>query len=154
MHGDQNDGIVRDLRMATVHLEQRRELRYRVLIEIEISGINPKGEPFHERTVTRNVSEWGCGFMTSIELKENDMVALRVASRDAGESVHARQTLFQVRRVTREGDGWMVGAWKMESGNVWGADLEKIAGPEEGDPESRKGGSAQGGEQREEDTDR
>jgi len=138
MPGEQNDGIVRDLRMASVHLEQRRELRYRVPIEIEISGINPTGEPFHERTVTRNVSEWGCGFVTSIELKENDMVALRVASRDAGESVHARQTLFQVRRVAREGDGWMVGAWKMESGNVWGADLEKIAEPMEGDPESRK----------------
>jgi hypothetical protein len=138
MPGDQNDGIGRDLRMATVHLEQRRELRYRVPLEIEISGINPKAEPFHERTVTRNVSDWGCEFMTSIKLKENDMVALRVASRDAGESVHARQTLFQVRRVTREKDGWLVGAWKMESGNVWGADLEKIAEPMDGDPESRK----------------
>ena len=154
MPGEQNDGIARDLRMATVHLEQRRELRFRVPIEIEISGINPNAEPFHERTVTRNVSEWGCGFTTSIELKENDMVALRVSSRDAGESVHARQTLFQVRRVTREGDGWLVGAWKMESGNVWGADLEKIAGPEEGDLESREGGSAPGGEQRKKDTDR
>jgi hypothetical protein len=154
MPADQNDGIARDLRMATVHLEQRRELRYRVPIEIEISGISPTGEPFHERTVTRNVSEWGCGFVTSIELKENDMVALRVASRDTEESVHARQTLFQVRRVTREKDGWLVGAWKMESGNVWGADLEKIAEPVEGDLESREGGSTQAGEQRKDDADR
>jgi len=154
MPGEQDDGIVRDLRMATVHLEQRRELRYKVPIAIEISGINPNGEPFHERTITRNVSEWGCGFVISIELKESDMVALRVASRETGESVHARQTLFQVRRITREKDGWLVGAWKMESGNVWGADLEKIAEPVEGDLQSRQEGSAQGREQRKEDTDR
>jgi hypothetical protein len=137
MPGQQNDGIAWDLRMATVHLQRRRELRYRVPIEIEISGIKPNGEAFHERTFTRNVSEWGCGFVTSIEMKEDDMIALRVASRDAEETTQARQSLFQVRRVTPEKDRWLVGAWKMDTGNVWGMDLEKMAEPEGGEIESR-----------------
>jgi hypothetical protein len=153
MPGERNDGIAWDLRMATVHLEQRRELRYPVPIEIEVSGSDQRGEVFHERTFTRNVSEWGCGFVTCVELKPDDIVAVRVASRDAGESAEARQSLFQVRRVSREENGWLVGAWKMDSGNVWGADLEKMAEPQEDKLESRTGESARSGEQQRKDAD-
>jgi hypothetical protein len=43
----------------------------------------------------------------------------------------ARQSLFQIVRVNREADGWSVGAWKVDSENFWGADIEKIIKREE-----------------------
>lgn len=146
MPGEEKDNKERDVRMATAHLSERRESRYTVPIEIEISGVTQSGEVFHERTFTRDVSQWGCGFVTTVDLKADDMIALRVASRESGESVHARQSLFQVRRVSREDEGWLVGAWKMDSGDVWGADLKKIAKTEEGGLESRKEESAEDGD--------
>jgi len=143
----------RDLRMATAHLRQQRETRYTVPIEIEISGIAQNGEVFHERMFTRDVSEWGCGFVTSVELKTDNIIALRVASRDAAESARARQSLFQVRGVLPEEHGWLVGARKMDDGNVWGADLEKIAKPVEGALKAGKDWGAESGEPLPEDAD-
>jgi len=154
MPEEHKDSTERDMRMATAHLQERREARYTVPIEIEISGVTQSGEVFHERLITRDVSEWGCGFVATVELKADDMIALRVASGDAGESVHARQSLFQVRRVAREGEGWLVGAWKMDNGDVWGADLAKIAKPEVGGLESRKEWSAENGESEARDAER
>jgi hypothetical protein len=55
--------------MATAHLKERREVRYDVALEIEVSGIDQDGQAFHERTVTRDVSEWGCGFLVNTERK-------------------------------------------------------------------------------------
>jgi hypothetical protein len=73
--------------MASAHLSERREMRYEVPIEIEISGLDRKGLVFHERTLTRNVSEWGCGFTTLVELKVDDIIALRVFCPEVEESL-------------------------------------------------------------------
>lgn len=138
MPGHVKDGKGQDVRMASAHLRERREVRYIVPIAIEVSGISGTGEIFHERTFTSNVSEWGCGFLLPVELKPEDIIALRVARPDARESAQARQTLFQVVRVTRGDGGWLVGAWKMGSENPWGAELGTVAKSEEGDLEARK----------------
>jgi hypothetical protein len=111
----------RDSRMATVHLHERREARYSVPIAIEVSGISREGQPFHERTFTLDVSQWGCGFKIPVELKKDDIVALRVLPANA-EAVPSAKSLFQVVRVTPEDDGWVVGAWKMDDEKVWGAE--------------------------------
>jgi hypothetical protein len=136
-----NDRKLRDLHMASIHLQERREVRYAVAIDIEVSGIDQDGEAFHERTTTRNVSEWGCGFLLSVELKPDDIVALRIAS-SKNEFAGRPQSLFQVLRVMPEEGRWLVGAWKVDEGNVWGVDLEKVAKAAAGTRESRKEGSS------------
>jgi hypothetical protein len=119
----------RDSRMATVHLHERREARYSVPIAIEVSGISPEGQPFHERTFTLDVSQWGCGFKIPVELKKDDIVALRVVPESSkaapltmSSAISSAKSLFQVVRVTPEDDGWVVGAWKMDDEKVWSAE--------------------------------
>jgi hypothetical protein len=132
MPGQGNDDKVTDVRMLMTHKGERREVRYAVPIEIEVSGIDPNGAVFHEPTSTRNVSQWGCAFLLSIELKTDDIVSVCVASPDIGKFGPALQSLFQAVRVTHEEDGWLVGGWKIDSGDVQGTDLEKIAKGKEG----------------------
>jgi|SRR5580704_6663707 hypothetical protein len=124
--------------MATAHLQQRRERRFAVAIEIEATGIDRNGQVFHERTITKDVSEWGCGFLLHVELRQDDMLQLRATIQGAGGSTQTHQRLFQVRRVMREGDAWLVGAWKMDEGSMWGVELEKTAAPDLAELESRK----------------
>jgi hypothetical protein len=78
---------------------------------------------------------------------------VRLASADKEESEPARQSLFQVVRVTREEHGWLVGTWKMENKDVWGANLKKIDNHEEGALESGKEGTAKGVERLRKDKD-
>jgi hypothetical protein len=132
--------------LASAHLQERREARHQARIEIEVSGIDPNGQMFQEQTVTTNVSEWGCGFMLSIELKPGDIVVVRVKATDQGEG--PRQAMFQVMRAQHEESGWAVGAWKLKSGNIWGAQLEKLGKPEESSPSARKAGTDDFGNRR------
>jgi hypothetical protein len=140
--------------MASAHLEERREQRYTVPIAIEVSGIDRSGEVFRERTFTSNISEWGCGFLLSVELKADEMIALGVTSKLPEKPAQARQSLFQVRHVERHEGGWLVGAWKMDSEDVWGAKLEKIGQPNESTLESRQRRTAKRREQTRKDADR
>jgi hypothetical protein len=153
MPGQRNDDKVTDPRMAMAHQGERREVRYEVPIEIEVSGIDPNGAVFHEPTFTRNVSQWGRAFLLSIELKADDIVSVCVASTDTGEFGPAQRSLFQVVRVTQEEVGWLVGAWKIDSGDIRGADLEKIAKHEAGALLSREGRTAKRAERRRKDVD-
>jgi hypothetical protein len=119
--------------------EKRKEQRFELSIAIEVSGIDRNGEVFHIRTFTRDVSRWGCRFLMSVEVKTDDIVALRVISSPAeGSAAQTQQSLFQVLHVNREKDGWLVGAWKMDDEDVWGIDLEQATRTEEGFSKSRK----------------
>ena len=115
------------LQKSMGRLEDRRSVRFDVPIEIEVSGIDQNNHVFHELTCTQNVSEWGCAFLLSFELKVHDIVALRVTSPDAAKFATVRQSPFQVLRVTREKDRWVVGAWKVDNGDVWGVNFEQIS---------------------------
>jgi hypothetical protein len=127
MPGKQKDDQPSGLHKAIGSLDDRRDVRFEVPIEIEVSGIDQSNQVFHEMTCTKNVSEWGCAFLLSFELKVHDIVALRVTSNEASEFEAARQSPFQILRVTREKDRWLVGAWKVDNGDVWGANLEQIS---------------------------
>jgi hypothetical protein len=113
--------------MASAHLQERREVRYEVPIEVEISGLDRTGQVFRERTFTKDVSEWGCGFTSSVELKVDDIVAVSLVAPGTTEPDSPPASLFQVVRVSPKEGGWLVGAWKMNREKMWGAYLEKIA---------------------------
>ena len=130
-------GSAREQQMAADHLLERREPRYAINIEIAVSGIDQNGEVFHERTVTTNVSEWGCAFLLAVEPSENDILALQVISSDKSARGSPPETMFQVMHAIREGDVWFVGAWKIDAGDVWGSALETVAEPEKAELHSR-----------------
>jgi hypothetical protein len=108
-------------------LEDRRDARFEVPIEIEVTGFDQNNQVFHELTSTENVSEWGCAFLLSAELKPDDIVSLRVTSAEAAEFEASHQSPFQIMRVRREKDRWLVGAYKVDNGAIWGVNLEQIA---------------------------
>jgi len=87
--------------------------------------------------MTRDISSWGCGFLTSVELKPDDILAIRPIS-NSDPQAPTRKSVFQVRRVSREGSGWLVGAWKIDQEDVWGATLESRLNPHTGTLEQRK----------------
>jgi hypothetical protein len=143
-----------ELSMATVHLKERREIRYDVALEIEVSGIGQDAQAFHERTVTRDVSEWGCGFLVSTEMKVDDMIAIRMSSPDREGASPRPQCFYQVLRVKREGNRWLVGAWKMGGSDIWGSDLPRAAQSEGLGQEARKEEPIQGENPPRKDSDR
>jgi hypothetical protein len=123
-------GTATESQMAAAHLLERREPRYALNIEIGVSGIDQNGDVFHERTVTTNVSEWGCAFLLSVELRKDDILALHVVYSDKAQRNSPPEAMFQVMRVIPEGDQWFVGTWKMDAEDVWGSALETAADPE------------------------
>ena len=132
-----------DTKMATVHSSERREERFALPFEIAVSGINGEGEAFHITVQTRNVSEWGCGFLSPMELKKNDIIAIRVVTPEGPGALQRPPIRFQVVRVEREAEGWDVGAWKMEADDAWGIELEKLTQPQGGGAALRKHGAGE-----------
>ena len=130
-----------DAQMATLHKKERREERFALPFEIEVAGIDGGGEAFHIKIATRNVSLWGCGFVSPIELRKDDIVAIHVAAPEGPGAMERPPIRFQVVRVEREVDGWAIGAWKMETDDAWGVELEKIAQPQGGELAQRRGGA-------------
>lgn len=138
MTSDQNEKNIARTYLASSHMQERREPRYDAKIDIEVSGIDQTRNIIHERTVTTNISEWGCGFTLPIEVKLGDILLVRVTSAHTENAGPARQAMFQVVRVAREEDGWLVGAWKMDSIDVWGGHLEELGRLEQSRLEARK----------------
>lgn len=138
MGRDRKQGVVPHTYLASAHLQERREPRYKASVEIEVSGIHQNGEVFRERTVTRDLSEWGCGFLLSFELKADDIILVCVIPAETGTLDQARQALFQVVCVVSEGDRWLVGVWKVENSDLRGVSLEKFGKPEDVSREARK----------------
>ena len=128
----------RDAEMASAHRSERREERFALPFEIEVSGIDCEGAVFHATVQTRNVSRWGCGFVSPIELRKDDIVAVRVASPEEAGAMKRPTIRFQVVRVERETGGWGVGAWKMDQDDMWGIELDKLAQPQGGGTMLRK----------------
>lgn len=134
----QGDVKLPDAGMASFHESERREERFALPFPIEVSGINGDGEVFHVTVQTRNVSHWGCGFLSPIEMKKNDIVAIRVAAAKGVGVIERPPIRFQVVRADREERGWAIGAWKMESDDAWGVELETMAQPQSGDAVLRR----------------
>lgn len=128
---------LQDTEMASVHASERRETRFALAVEIEVSGINTEGQLFRLRTQTRNVSEWGCEFLSPIEMKKDDIIAVRVVAPEGSEAT-GKTARFQVVRVEQEGGGWAVGTWKMDFDDIWGLEAKKAEKLTEASVEPRK----------------
>ena len=129
-----------DAQMATLHKSERREERFALPFAIEVAGIDGEGEAFHIMVETKNASLWGCGFVSPIELRKDDIVAIHVAAPEGPGAMERPPIRFQVVRAERE-RGWSIGAWKMDSDDAWGVELGKIAEPQGGDLTQRGGGA-------------
>jgi len=134
MSEKEKDERVSDRVMASTHLRERREVRCALAVPIFVNGVDRLGQVFHERTVTTDVSTWGCGFRISVELKADDIVALQGAS--AEEGTPRKQSFFQVMRVNKDAECWIVGAWKVDGEKFWDADVEETLKREEKAQES------------------
>ena len=104
--------------MATGHLSERMEPRYAINFQIEVSDIDRMGQVFRIRTLTQNASKWGCGFTSPVELKKDNIVAIRAIPEDRTAPLRD-PVFFRIVRVQAEGDNWQIGAWKMADCNVW-----------------------------------
>jgi len=58
--------------------ERRRGRRARLVLPIEVSGIDEAEGIFCERTFTNDISEKGCSFHVSHSLEPGDMVAIKL----------------------------------------------------------------------------
>lgn len=102
-------------------LDPARGQRYAVQIPIEVSGFNLLARFFTESSETSNVSERGCRFCLHTEIAPRDVLAVRVLNRRTNGGQDAAPVLFQVVRVKRNADQWVVGALKLQSEEPWPA---------------------------------
>lgn len=129
-------------KMASVHMDHRREERYAATIPIDVTGVCQDGTPFYERTTTTNMSEWGCGFSLPMEISVDAIVALRVVGQEGEGAVEP--ILFQVVRAKSDGKTWEIGAWKLGEGHLLRRDVAKLGKPLDGTEKLRAQGGANG----------
>ena len=103
---------------------KRRKDRWReprILFDagIEVTGIDVRGHPFRERSKTRDVSEWGCGFYSSARLERHALVAIRVLGNPAHCFPEVQPVMFMVSHTRQEGDVWVTGASKIQPERLW-----------------------------------
>ncbi|HKT48166.1 MAG TPA: PilZ domain-containing protein [Candidatus Acidoferrales bacterium] len=122
--------------MASVHCGERREERFAICLEIEVSGTKD-GEVFHEPAKTEDISRWGCSFVLGMRLKKDDIVVIRLKESGGRHREEPLQAIFQIVRVEADGQRWRVGAWKLEDVNIWGIKLPGDNEPKEAQLESR-----------------
>jgi hypothetical protein len=107
-------------------LEPVREKRYDMRLAVEICGFNLLGRFFTERSETSNVSDGGCRFALRTEITQDSILALRVVSPSKNRGQDAGPVLFQVVRLERGLNQWMVGALKLQSEELWPASLKEL----------------------------
>jgi len=101
--------------------ERRRGRRARLVLPIEVSGIDEAEEIFCERTFTNDISEKGCSFHVSHSLEPGDMVAIKLLAGPDPHSPENKPLLFQICWIAHEKYGWMVGVLKLHGENFWPA---------------------------------
>lgn len=102
-------------------LEPVREERRPLQIPVEVCGFNLRGRFFSERSETSNVSVGGCKFCLRTQIVPDAIVALRVVSGHKRGGQGTSPVLFQVVRVERDSNQWVVGAIKLQSDELWPA---------------------------------
>ncbi len=99
--------------------DRRRERRIPLAFSIEVSGFDQGGRFFTARTVTTDISESGCRFGLKVQVDRGAVVAMKLVNRESSRAFPERPLLFQVARVSQEGDGWVVGAVKLQPESLW-----------------------------------
>ncbi len=117
--------------------DRRRERRLNLSYPIEIFGFDAANHYFTEHSVTENVSHGGCLFRLKTQVNPKTVLAIRVVSRETKQPQGYKPILFLVAWVKKEGNGWAVGASKLQPENLW-----QIAVPERASPSEKDSGTA------------
>src|SRR5207245_11623189 len=81
--------------------ERRRGRRARLVLPIEVSGIDEAEGISCERTFTNDISEKGCSFHVSHSLEPGDMAAIKVLAGPDPHSHGNKHTMFPVSVVAQ-----------------------------------------------------
>lgn len=100
-------------------LDRRSEKRIALVFPIRVQGLAPGDGFFSELTFTLDVSENGCRFAAHTRLFRGCVVAIAVAPREGGDRP-GESALYEVAWASRSGEGWEVGARRLENKNIWG----------------------------------
>ena len=98
--------------------DRRREVRIPLAIAIEVTGFDAHGKFFSDATKTVDVSERGCSFRLKRRVDRGGIVAIKVTVKNR-KPPEQRPFLYQVARATADGDGWIMGAAKLQPESVW-----------------------------------
>ena len=99
--------------------DRRKGKRVPHTYPVEVSGLDPAGRLFSERTVTTNVSETGCCFQVKTRLERGAVVAIKLLSRQKETPHPAKAVLFQIIWVAPDADGLTVGTLKLQQEQMW-----------------------------------
>jgi hypothetical protein len=113
---------------APAELAALRPVRAASQFPIEVCGLDRGGHFFIERTETCNASERGCKFYLRTEVEREAVVALRVIAGHDRRGRDLAPVLFQVVRMTREPDGWALGALKLRAEDFWPVQTKQASG--------------------------
>ena len=98
---------------------RRKHKRVAMTFPVEVSGFDPNGRLFCERTVTQDISATGCRILLKTQIGRGEVVAIRLLSRGREGASPSRPLLFQVIWVAREGEGWIAGALMLQQEKFW-----------------------------------
>jgi DNA-binding Lrp family transcriptional regulator len=99
--------------------DRRREARIPLAIAIEVTGFDAQGKFFSDATKTVDVSERGCSFRLKRRVERGGIVAIKVTVKSRKQQSEQRPFLYQVARATADGEGWIIGAAKLQPESVW-----------------------------------
>lgn len=99
--------------------ERRRRRRVAIAFPIEVSGKGVTGTAFHDRALTNDVSESGCQFSFERKLCIGEHLSLSLVNTDFAKLTGTKTQLFEVVWVEPNNMGWVIGARKLQDGNIW-----------------------------------
>ena len=97
--------------------QRRNSKRVGLAFQIHVSGTDPKGTEFRERTVTSDVSADGCQFALQRKVYPGDHLSLGLADNDFAR--HKKPQPYKVVWVERSHLGWTIGVIKLDGENIW-----------------------------------
>ena len=103
-----------DVQSVAIYNKQRREDRLPVNTSVEITGIDPAGQPFTEKTTVEDVTEIGCRFSTRTQLQCGDIVAIKALEPGERALADTQSQLFEVVWAAHHRTGCTVGARKLQ----------------------------------------
>ena len=116
-----------------VQRDRRKQKRVSMAFPVEVSGFDPRGRMFCERTITHDISSTGCRIVLKTPIVRGDVVAIRLLSRGREAAEPSNPLLFQAIWVEREGEGWMAGMLMLQQKKFWHMEFPDRTNP----PDSR-----------------
>lgn len=101
--------------------ERRRGQRVPLAFHVEVSGIGANGVPYCDHASACDVSDRGCQVSLTREIKQGDLLTLRVVRKGKPELDQDSPFLYQAVWVepNENGGGWLAGLAALEPGNPW-----------------------------------